>query len=628
MGASAQGKHRGQGVKDSAAGIDSHHAGRRLALAQTWKTLADVVPSIAATYPQDPLCWYRVERAWGPVDAEIFSERSGRIALGLLEKAIDPGAAVAVIGQNSFDRTLLESALSQCGALIVPLDDGCTEDDLRWLLRDSSATCVVVDNDETASLVKEISNDNPTIESVWTMQSSTKHRDINDLLMSASADYQAELAGVRPDIDPYGTAVRLYEFGVAPRPVGVDLSHRQVLDAALSWAEFFPRPKSAGEALLTYQAPSSVFVRACKMVCWAVGFGMAHSDPSRVSRDVEDLGPAIMLSDRRFFDRLFDTALRKAGRAGHSYAFWSALGREPERESRPLWESSSTRRAAVDRLAQSLGGNLRYVLTDEFELKAEAQDMLGAVGCTALPCFSIAESAGPLATVDACVAERAPRESGTGDSDTVCELPGIQLLPGVSAKPGRGEEVLVKAPWLLGTLDRSAAGQRSDTEDKWLNTGRLGRIVADHVELLGHSSPRIVTTAGTTVNPELIEEKLREHALINHAVVVGQGQPCLGALVTLNLDAAASWLSGHTRKALPFSRIVSDPDVLNAVRRAVEMTNETLRVSERIGPVRVLTRQFSRDEGHLTSGLKIRRDSVLAAFAGEVSALFGSPKPR
>lgn len=609
-------RHRGY-LQDRIPGQeDSHHAKRRLALAQEWRTVADVVPSIAQAYPQDPLCWHRVERSWTAIDAAALAERTGRLAVGLLERDVSPGDHVAVVSQNSFDRLVVDTALAQAGAVVVPINEYATEDDLRWVLRDCGAVCVLVDNDKTAEVIKQISTDNAHIEAVLPIQPSAKHRDVNDLLAASSSDYEAEIAGVRPDIDPYGKALCLYEFGTAQRPTAVNLSHREVLGAARAWSAHFPTPLSAGEAMLSFQSPSSVLAGAIRMVCWATGFAVAHSDPARVSRDIEELGPGLLLSDHRFLDRLFDAALRKARRAGRTHAFWSALGRDVDTASRSFWRPASAQRVMVDRLRRALGGNLRFAFLNDTNLREDIQALLAAVDATSVHCFSLAEAGGPIATSRTDF-------SGLPCTDADRDL---SVLPGVAIATDDEGQLTARAEWTSSAgVGLDTPGRRLDAAG-WLKTGRLGSATADALRLAGHVSPRVTTTAGTVVNPEILEEKLRDHSLINHAVVVGDGQACLGALVTLNLDAAVSWLNGHVRKVLPYSSIVTDPDVLNAVRLAVDMTNETLRITERIGPVKVLPQQFSRERGHLTPALKIRREEVVKAFAADIDAMFGHSK--
>jgi long-chain acyl-CoA synthetase len=131
-----------------------------------------------------------------------------------------------------------------------------------------------------------------------------------------------------------------------------------------------------------------------------------------------------------------------------------------------------------------------------------------------------------------------------------------------------------------------------------------------------------VTSSGKNVAPGPLEDVLRSHPLVSQAMVVGDGQASIGALLTLDSDAVADWLSTADRPAVPVPDLVEDPDLLAELRTAVATANETVSSAEAIKHIRVLPTDFTEDSGHLTPTLKVKRSVVMADFAGDIDALY------
>ena len=164
------------------------------------------------------------------------------------------------------------------------------------------------------------------------------------------------------------------------------------------------------------------------------------------------------------------------------------------------------------------------------------------------------------------------------------------------------------------------------TEDGWYKTGDLGSI-DDHgrVWVTGRKREIIVTAGGKNVTPAPLEESLKAYPLISQVMVVGDNRPFVGALVTLDRDMLPAWLKNHGLPPMDVTRAARNPKVLAALDRAVERTNESVSRAESIRKIRVLSSDFTEDNGLLTPSQKIKRPLITERFAAEIDEIYSEP---
>lgn len=111
-----------------------------------------------------------------------------------------------------------------------------------------------------------------------------------------------------------------------------------------------------------------------------------------------------------------------------------------------------------------------------------------------------------------------------------------QSLPHLSVMIGQDRQIVVSPPGFLGYV-----GGPRQTEP--LKTGDLGRLDADgYLYVDGRASNILINSFGRNVSPEWVESELLAQPQIAQAMVFGEAQPALGALIvpmTASVDAKA-----------------------------------------------------------------------------------------
>jgi long-chain acyl-CoA synthetase len=198
-------------------------------------------------------------------------------------------------------------------------------------------------------------------------------------------------------------------------------------------------------------------------------------------------------------------------------------------------------------------------------------------------------------------------------------------LPGVDAAIADDGEVLLRGGIVMrGYWKNEQATREAIDEHGWFHTGDLGELdTQGFLKITGRKKEILVTAAGKNVAPAVLEDRLRAHKLISQCIVVGDQRPFIAALVTLDPEALPAWLKSTGKdESLTAAQLRDDPDLIAEIDAAVAEANKAVSHAEAIKKFRVLTDDFTEENGTLTPSLKLKRAVVMKEFGDEVEALY------
>ena len=141
------------------------------------------------------------------------------------------------------------------------------------------------------------------------------------------------------------------------------------------------------------------------------------------------------------------------------------------------------------------------------------------------------------------------------------------------------------------------------------------------MRITGRKKEILVTAGGKNVAPAVLEDRVRAHPLVDQCLVVGDGQPFIGALVTIDREALTVWAQTHGL-AGSAEKLVEGPEVRAAVEEAVDEANKAVSKAESIRKFTVLADEWTEEGGQLTPSLKLRRSVVVRESRTHVDALY------
>ena len=193
-----------------------------------------------------------------------------------------------------------------------------------------------------------------------------------------------------------------------------------------------------------------------------------------------------------------------------------------------------------------------------------------------------------------------------------------QPAPGSSVRISDDGELQVKGPNVfMGYHNLPEKTAEVFTEDGWLRTGDLASIDDEgRITITGRKKDIIITAGGKNVSPIPMEQEIAKCPIVEHAVVVGDNRPFIGALVTLDPEGLAAWLPSVGLSAdTPLDRVAATAAVHDEIQKYVDKANATVSRAESVRKFVVLDAQFTQENKCLTPSLKVVRPAVNRVFA-------------
>ena len=159
--------------------------------------------------------------------------------------------------------------------------------------------------------------------------------------------------------------------------------------------------------------------------------------------------------------------------------------------------------------------------------------------------------------------------------------------------------------------------------DGWFMTGDIGEIDAEgYLRITGRKKELLVTAAGKNVAPAPLEDRLRSHELISQAVVVGDQQPFIAALITIDEAAFELWSKEHGHDGESIADLREAEGLRSVIQLAVDDANRSVSHAESIRKFVILPNDLSIEADELTPTMKVRRAIVAKTYAGFIDAIY------
>ncbi|MCS4535392.1 long-chain fatty acid--CoA ligase [Corynebacterium sp. HS2168-gen11] len=566
---------------------------------------------------------------WINVTSAEFIAEVYEVAKGFIANGVQQGDRIALLSETRYEWSLLDCAIWAAGAVSVPIYGSSSLSQIEWIIEDSGAVFAVTETRDHSELMKHLvlrDDGRPALQN-----SESQLRRILEINASAiptlkfegreitDAEVDARIAQTRSD----DLASLVYTSGTTGRPKGCRLTHKNWLSEVYG---LLTNPIGGiavpGSRVLTFLPLAHVLSRAVSLAVAVGGATQSHwSDFSTLGVEFQRARPNLILGVPRVFEKVRNSAAANAAEGGpvkaaifaqaertameYSYALDTAEG-----PSRAL----KLRHKAFDKLVYSkiraaMGNSVHYAISGGSAMSPEIMHFFRGIGAPIYEGYGLTETAA-AATVDF-----ADQKIGTVGPP----------IGGVSVRINADSEILIKGNTVFdGYWNNPEATAECFDEDGYFNTGDLGEILdSGHVMITGRKKDLIVTAGGKNVSPGPMEDSLRSHPLISQAMVVGDGKPFVGVLITLDEDAMNRWKAAHD---IPASRSInelsSDPVLRAEIQDAINQTNSMVSHTEAIKRFYILDRDLTEEADELTPTMKVKRNVVARRYADAIAHIY------
>ena len=553
--------------------------------------------------------------AWSSITTGEFHRLVLAAAKGLIAFGVGKGDAVTLFSATRFEWGVLDFALAAIGAVNVPVYDTDSAAQAERIINDSGVKLAVTDNRERYDRLDSINDRCPGLQRILMMDGNALGA-LEGLGVSVSdEELEARIADTHAD----DLATIVYTSGSTGAPKGVELTHRNFLSVVRAGYECLGEVLCDNHPrLLLFLPLAHCFARFIQYCSIGSDDGVVGYLPDTKSLlpDLRSFKPTYLLGVPRVFEKVYNAASRKAGTGfkGRIFAQAAQCAREWSRTEQDGGKHSASQRArhamfetSVYRAVRgALGPNIRYVACGGAPLSADLAHFFAGIGLPMIQGYGMTETAAPFTV--------------TRVNDNKIGTVG-QPAPGSSVRIADDGEVQVRgANVFRGYHNLPEKTAETFTADGWLKTGDLGSLDEDgRLTITGRKKDIIITAGGKNVSPIPMEEEIAKCPIVEHAVVVGDGRPFIGALVTLDPEGLASWLPTIGQPAdLSLADVAALPQVREEIQPFVDRANATVSRAESVRKFVVLDAQFTQKNSCLTPSLKVVRPAVNRVFSGAI----------
>ncbi|MCB9530863.1 MAG: long-chain fatty acid--CoA ligase [Myxococcales bacterium] len=563
-----------------------------------------------------------------------YAEQAKKVAAGLVSLGHQPDECVAIVGDNRAEWVIIELGIMMARGIPAPIYTTNTAAQAAYIVQNSEAKLVVVDGAaQLAKLRAGVEEASLGVETFVSMDAVAGAPDgtvdFAGLVARATPALEAEVDARVTTLTGDNTALLIYTSGTTGVPKGVMLDHGGLLamsSAVLAMLPMFDAQTPA-EARAPYRTLSYLpLCHGAEQLITTMGHlrtGGTVSfcpDMKQLKDYLVEVRPTLFLGVPRIWEK-FQAALTArldsvTGAKG-ALARWArstelAAAREEAASGRRVHtlRRALANRLVIRKLAEALGlDELRYAITGSAPISVATLEFFASLGIAIHEAYGMSETSG-VCTITPPGAARFGRVG--------------KAIDGVGIRIAEDGEVQLHGRIMTRGYFRMPDETRElYTDDGWLHTGDLGDLDADgYLAITGRKKELLITAGGKNVAPAELEAYLQEIPGVAQAVVVGDREPYLAALITIDVEQLPA-LATQLGVAPTLEAVASAPGLHALLDPGVE-TRCNARVAryQTIKRYRVLPVEFSVDGGELTPTMKLRRTEIAKKYADEIRALY------
>jgi long-chain acyl-CoA synthetase len=590
------------------------------------KTIAGLIPRAVADHGENVAIRYKRDGSWREVTYTELGEIVQEIGNGMIELGLQPGERICILGNTRPEWTYADMAATSAGLVVVPIYQTNSPEECLWVISDSEACAIVVEDESQLEKIVAIKDQVPNIRTVIVMDPPAGAAELaldavplDDVRAKGEGRPADELEARRAAVKPTDAFTFIYTSGTTGPPKGCVLTHGNyaaIVDMVGDAGEI-----QGDEVIYLYLPLAHSFALLIQLAVFDLGGTLAYfgGDTKEIIPELQEVKPTYLPSVPRVFEKIYTLAhgaiqalaadereeAEKAIALGVQVRNLQVEGKPVPQDMQKAFDEADERFFANVRAI--FGGRVRHATSGAAPIAKEILEFFWACGVPVLEGYGMTETA--TAATTSTVENH---KFGTVG----------RALPGVELKIADDGEILVKGPNIFDGYHNRADASFGAVVDGWLHTGDLGSIDEDgYLSITGRKKDIIITAGGKNLTPANIENDLKQSRWISQAVMHGDARPYPVVLITLDEEEMPVFASEH---GLPedIATLCKEPAVLELIQGEIDKANAKYAQVEQVKKFCILDHDLSQPTGELTPTLKVKRNVVNEKYAHLFDALY------
>ena len=590
-------------------------------------TLVDVFTEVARKHKRPDTLNYKSGGRWVPMSSEELLERAKNIAAGLQAIGVKPGDRVALLSESRVEWTLTDAGSIFAATIDVPIYPTLTPPQVRYILNDSGACVLFIENRAKFDELKEVLGECPEVKHVIFFEAEGVAPE-NGLTLAQLEEKGRELEQREPghiaraaeQTQPDDLATIIYTSGTTGEPKGVMLTHSNLVSNLIDSGghlEFGER-----DIALSVLPLSHVFERQAMYMYLHEGMAVYFAESLQtIGPNLREVRPTILVGVPRIFEKIYARMRERAAEAGKLTSALMAWSISVARETavymlahRPIppflkLKHSIASKLVFEKWKRAFGGRIRLLVSGGAALPEELSYIYIGAGIPIVQGYGLTETS-PVITTSQIEDNRV----GTVG----------KAIPNVDIRIAEDGEIEVRGPNIMrGYYNKPEETSKVFTSDGWFKTGDVGMLDEDgFLRITDRKKELFKTSGGKYISPQPIEQAIKGSRFVNQVVLIGAERKFPAALIVPVWEQLESYCKLKGIQVNSRSELCRHPRILDLMQRQIDALTPNLAKYERIKKVALLENEFTQEGGELTPTLKVKRRVIDQKYRDVIERLY------
>ena len=590
----------------------------KLETKESMKRLFDIPYHQLEHFPNPKMFSTKINGEWIPISTKDFLRSVNEYSRALVGFGIKPNDKVAIVSSNRFEWNMMDLAILQIGAIVVPVYPNIATKDYLYIFNDAQIKLCFCGNEELFTKISSIKNEIPSLQKIVCFDEAEKVEHFSNLLILNSEVDQKTVEELKANVRNLDLATIIYTSGTTGNPKGVMLSHNNIISNVLACVERIPADQNS--RVLTFLPACHVYERMLHYLYMYLGCAIYFAESmDTIGDNIREVKPHVFTAVPRLLEKIFEKIMAKGDALTgikRKLFFWAIkLAEEYDFKGKSAWYNFKlkiARKLIFSKWQEALGGHTTAVASGSAALQPRLARIFLAAGIPILEGYGLTETS-PVVSVN-------------------CFKKGIKigtvgtLLNNVKVKFGADGEILVKGPnVMMGYYNLPEKTAEEINSEGWFHTGDIGEMVEEKfLKITDRKKEIFKTSGGKFIIPQAMENKFKESRFIEQIMVIGENEKFPAAMIVPNFNFIKDW---SKRKKLNLENLSNDELqknelVIKRIELAVEKLNANYGNWEQIKKVSLLPKEFSIDGGELTPTLKLKRKFIMEKYKAVIDHIY------
>lgn len=584
----------------------------------------DIIDWNIEKYSRDVAIAGKKGNEWKTYSTDDYREYTNNVSYGLRAIGLRQGDKVATITGNRPEWCFVDMGLAQAGMVHVPVYPTIGPEEYLYILSHAEVKAIFISNRSIYKKVEHVLPELKGFVDIYSFDEVEGVKNFEELLETGrnnAEKFRDELNETKEAITPDDLLTIIYTSGTTGQPKGVMLSHSNLVSNLLAINDI--HHLGFGNRAMSFLPLCHIYERMVNYHFQYKGMSVYYiENMGLITELIKEVRPHVMNTVPRLMEKIYDGIMSK-GQAltgiKKQLFFWAVkLGLKYELKGKGVYYKARLAIASkliFSKWREALGGEIEIIVSGGAAIQPRLERIFWAAGLPIIAGYGLTETSPVIAVNPFKIDEIMFGTVGPP-------------IPGVEVKIAEDGEILTRGPHVMMGYykDEERTREMIDGEG-WVHTGDIGTLIdGKWLKITDRKKEIFKTSAGKYIAPQVIENKLKESAFIEQAMVIGENQKFASALISPNFKYLHNWCAEENISFRDNSELISKPDVVRRITSEVEQLNGSLGDHEKIKRFRLVEEEWTPDTGELSPTLKLRRNELMSRYKETIEEIFSQKK--